>query len=106
MGLLFCFVDLHPHLLVQGRDFVRFAGMLGDLVIQILYIGCSRFELAVHTNIPAFKRYHGFSPTVYLSAYIFIHFCTFQKPLSLSLVHLGELDNQHVNGKNKKTPDR
>ncbi len=58
-NLLFCLVDLHPHLFVQRGNFMRFAGMLGDLVIQILYIGCSRLELAVHTNILALKRYHG-----------------------------------------------
>jgi hypothetical protein len=60
--LLFRFVDLYPHLLIQRGDFVHFAGMLGDFVIQILYIDCSCLELAVHTNIPALKRYQGVSP--------------------------------------------
>jgi hypothetical protein len=79
-GLLFRFVDLHPHLFIQRRDFVSLAGMLGYLIIQILYIGCGCLKFAVHTDILAFKRYHGFSPAVYMIGYIFIHFCTFQKP--------------------------
>jgi hypothetical protein len=57
---------------------MRFAGMLGDLVIQILYIGCSCLELAVHTNILALKRYHGVSPAGYIIGQIFNRFFTFQ----------------------------
>jgi hypothetical protein len=56
------FVDLHPHILVKGRDFVSLAGMLGYFFIQFLYIGCSGLIFAVHSDILAFKRYHGVSP--------------------------------------------
>jgi len=65
-GLLFCFVNLHPHLFIQRRDFVNLTGMLGDLIIQILYIGCGCLKFAVHTDILAFKRYHGVSPADYM----------------------------------------
>jgi hypothetical protein len=60
-GLLFRFVDLHPHFLVQRGDFVNITGMLGDFVIQILYISCSCLKFAVHSDILALERYHGFS---------------------------------------------
>jgi hypothetical protein len=65
-GLLFCFMNLHPHLFIQRGDFVNLTGMLGDLIIQILHVGCGCLELAVHTDILAFKRYHGVSPAVYM----------------------------------------
>ena len=77
--LLFCLVDLHPHLFVQRGNFVGFAGVLGDLVIQILYIGCSCLELAVHTDILALERYHGVSPAVYMIGRIFILILNFSK---------------------------
>jgi hypothetical protein len=75
-NLLFCLVDLHPHLFVQRGNFVSLAGVLGDLVIQILYIGCSCLELAVHTDVLALERYHGISPVGYMIGHIFIHFCS------------------------------
>ena len=49
------FVDLHPHILVKGCDFVNLMGMLGHLVIQFLYIGCSGLIFAVHSDILACK---------------------------------------------------
>jgi hypothetical protein len=76
--LLFCFVDLHPHLFVQRGNFVSLAGVLGYLIIQILNIGCSCLELAVHTDILALKRYHGVSPALHMRGYIFIHFGIFK----------------------------
>jgi hypothetical protein len=60
--LFLCFVDLHPHILVKRRNFVSLTGMLGNLIIQFLYIGCSGLIFAVHSDILAFKRYHGVSP--------------------------------------------
>ena len=77
--LLFCLVDLHPHIFVHWGHFVSITSMLCDLVIQILHICCGCLEGAVHTNILALERYHGFSPAAYMIGYIFIHFCTFQK---------------------------
>jgi hypothetical protein len=72
-------VNLHPHLFIQRGDLVSLAGMLGDFIIQILYIGCSCLELAVHTNILALKRYHGVSPGVFMIGCAFIAFYIFQK---------------------------
>jgi Ni/Fe-hydrogenase subunit HybB-like protein len=58
---------------------VSLARMLGYFVIQFLYISCGCLELAVHSNILALKRYHGFSPAAFMIGCIFIHFCIFQK---------------------------
>ena len=52
-GLLFRFVNLHPHFLVQRGDFVNFTGMLGDFVIQILAAVVSNLQsipMSLHLN--------------------------------------------------------
>jgi hypothetical protein len=56
------FVDLYPHILVKGCDFMSLACMLSYLFVKFLYIGCSGLIFAVHSDILAFKRYHGVSP--------------------------------------------